>query len=150
MADDGVLIGFSDHPEQLLLHRANRHGLVAGATGTGKTVTLQVLAQGFSDAGVPVFAADVKGDLSGIGRRGAPNEKMLARAQAMNLALNPAAAPVVFWDLFGEQGHPIRATVSEMGPLLLVAHAGAERRAGGRAHRWCSAPPTRKACCCST
>jgi len=119
MADNGVLIGFSDHPEQLLLHRANRHGLVAGATGTGKTVTLQILAQGLSDAGVPVFAADVKGDLSGIGAVGAPNEKMLARAQAMNLELHPAAAPTVFWDLFGEQGHPIRATVSEMGPLLI-------------------------------
>ena len=119
MADTGVLIGFSDHPEQLLLNRANRHGLVAGATGTGKTVTLQILAQGFSDAGVPVFAADVKGDLSGISMIGAPNEKMLARAAAMNLTLNPAAAPTVFWDLFGEAGHPIRATVSEMGPLLI-------------------------------
>jgi hypothetical protein len=119
MADNGVLIGFSNHPEQLLLNRANRHGLVAGATGTGKTVTLQVLAQGLSDAGVPVFAADVKGDLSGIAALGAPNEKMLARAQGMNLALTPAAAPTVFWDLFGEAGHPIRATVSEMGPLLI-------------------------------
>jgi uncharacterized protein len=119
MADTGVLIGFSDHPEQLLLNRANRHGLVAGATGTGKTVTLQILAQGLSDAGVPVFAADVKGDLSGIATVGTPNEKMLARAQGMNLALAPAAAPTVFWDLFGESGHPIRATISEMGPLLI-------------------------------
>jgi len=119
MSDNGVLIGFSDHPEHLLLHRANRHGLVAGATGTGKTVTLQILAQGLSDAGVPVFAADVKGDLAGIGAVGAPNEKMLARARAMDLELHAGAAPTVFWDLFGEQGHPIRATVSEMGPLLL-------------------------------
>ena len=119
MADDGVLIGFSDHPETLRLDRANRHGLVAGATGTGKTVTLQVLAQSFSDAGVPVFAADVKGDLSGIAAPGAPNEKILARAKAMNLEMHPAGAPVVFWDLFGDQGHPIRATVSEMGPLLI-------------------------------
>ena len=119
MADTGVLIGFSDHFENLLLNRANRHGLVAGATGTGKTVTLQILAQGFSDAGVPVFAADVKGDLAGISMVGAPNEKMLARAQAMNLELHPAAAPVVFWDLFGQSGHPIRATISEMGPLLI-------------------------------
>ena len=119
MADDGVVIGFSDHFEMLRLNRANRHGLVAGATGTGKTVTLQILAQGLSDAGVPVFAADVKGDLSGIGAVGAPNEKMLARAGAMNLELRPAAAPVIFWDLFGEQGHPVRATISEMGPLLL-------------------------------
>ena len=119
MADDGVLIGFSDHPEMLRLDRANRHGLVAGATGTGKTVTLQGLAQGFSDAGVPVFAADVKGDLSGISAAGTPNDKMLARAKAMNLELHPAGAPVVFWDLFGAEGHPIRATVSEMGAILL-------------------------------
>ena len=119
MADDGIMIGFSDHPESLRLDRANRHGLVAGATGTGKTVTLQTLAQGFSDAGVPVFAADIKGDLCGIAAAGAPNEKMLARAKAMNLELHPAAAPVVFWDLFGDAGHPIRATVSEMGPLLI-------------------------------
>ena len=117
---NGVLIGFSDHPELLRLDRANRHGVVAGATGTGKTVTLQILAQGLSDAGVPVFAADVKGDLSGIAMAGAPNEKMLARAKAMDLDLQPAAAPVVFWDLFGEAGHPVRTTVSEMGPLLLA------------------------------
>ncbi|WP_091735975.1 helicase HerA-like domain-containing protein [Phenylobacterium immobile] len=120
MGDDGVLIGFSDKPEALRLDRANRHGLVAGATGTGKTVTLQILAQGLSDAGVPVFCADVKGDLSGISQVGAPSEKMLARAQGMNLELHNAAAPVVFWDLFGEQGHPIRATISEMGPLLIA------------------------------
>jgi uncharacterized protein len=119
MSGNSVLIGRSEQPEVLLLHRANRHGLVAGATGTGKTVTLQILAQGLSDAGVPVFAADVKGDLSGIGMAGAPNEKMLARAQAMGLTLEPRAAPTVFWDLFGEQGHPVRATVSEMGPLLI-------------------------------
>ncbi len=119
MSDEGVMIGFSDKPELLRLDRGNRHGLVAGATGTGKTVTLQILAQGFSDAGVPVFAADVKGDLCGIACVGAPNEKMLARAAGMNLTLNPAAAPVVFWDLFGQAGHPIRATVSEMGPLLI-------------------------------
>jgi hypothetical protein len=117
---DGVLIGFSDHPEALRLDRANRHGLVAGATGTGKTVTLQILAQGLSDAGVPVFAADVKGDLSGIAAVGQPSEKMLARAQGMNLDLQPQAAPVVFWDLFGEAGHPVRTTISEMGPLLLA------------------------------
>src|SRR3954467_12881203 len=120
MADGGVLIGFSDKLEYLRLDRANRPGVVAGATGTGKTVTLQILAQGLSDAGVPVFAADVKGDLSGIAAVGAPNEKMLARAQGMNLVLNPAAAPTVFWDLFGQAGHPIRATVSEMGPLLIA------------------------------
>jgi len=119
MSDDGVMIGYSDHPESLRLDRANRHGLVAGATGTGKTVTLQVLAQGFSDVGVPVFAADVKGDLCGVAAAGQPNDKLLARAKGMDLTLHPAAAPVVFWDLFGEAGHPVRATVSEMGPLLI-------------------------------
>jgi DNA helicase HerA-like ATPase len=115
-----VLIGGSGHPETLRLDRANRHGLVAGATGTGKTVTLQILAQGLSDAGVPVFAADVKGDLSGVAAPGEPGEKMLARARAMSLELVPQAAPTLFWDLFGEKGHPIRATVSEVGPLLIA------------------------------
>jgi DNA helicase HerA-like ATPase len=120
VSEPGTLfIGFSDKAETLRLDRTNRHGLVAGATGTGKTVTLQILAQALSDAGVPVFAADVKGDLSGISQPGAPNEKMLARAQGMNLTLTPDAPPTVFWDLFGEKGHPVRATVSEMGPLLL-------------------------------
>ena len=119
-AEPGTLfIGFSDKPETMRLDRSNRHGVVAGATGTGKTITLQVIAQAFSDAGVPVFAADVKGDLSGISQPGTPNDKMLARAAAMNLTLTPAAPPTIFWDLFGQKGHPIRATVSEMGPLLL-------------------------------
>ncbi|MDD3836258.1 MAG: helicase HerA-like domain-containing protein [Phenylobacterium sp.] len=119
MSEDGVLIGQAEAAQLLRLDRANRHGLVAGATGTGKTVTLQILAQGLSDAGVPVFAADVKGDLSGISQPGQPNEKFLARAASMNLELRPEGAPTIFWDLFGEQGHPIRASVSEMGPLLL-------------------------------
>ncbi len=115
-----LFVGKSDAPQFMRLDRANRHGLVAGATGTGKTVTLQILAQGFSDAGVPVFAADVKGDLSGVCMPGTPNEKMLARAAGMELELRPDAPPTVFWDLFGEQGHPVRSTVSEMGPLLLA------------------------------
>ena len=106
-------------PQVLRLDRANRHGLVAGATGTGKTVTLQILAQAFSDHGVPVFAADVKGDLSGICMPGSPNEKMLARAAGMGLELRPDAPPAVFWDLYGEKGHPVRTTISEMGPVLL-------------------------------
>ena len=106
--------------EVLLFNRANRHGVVAGATGTGKTVTLQILAQGFSDAGVPVFCADVKGDLSGIAMPGSPNDKLLARAGGMGLTLQPRAAPTVFWDLYGQKGHPIRTTVSEIGPLLLA------------------------------
>ncbi len=107
-------------PEILLWQRANRHGVIAGATGTGKTVTLQILAQGFSDAGVPVFCADVKGDLSGISQPGAPSEKLIARAAGMGLTLDPKAAPTVFWDLYGQKGHPVRATVSEIGPLLMA------------------------------
>jgi uncharacterized protein len=124
MTDTGVFVGQAETgdklPQILLYTRANRHGLVAGATGTGKTVTLQVIAQELSDAGVPVFAADIKGDLSGIALPGTPNEKLLARAQGMRLDLKPAAAPVIFWDLFGKKGHPIRSTISEMGPLLLA------------------------------
>ena len=116
----GVLVGLGGGEVlSLRLDRANRHGLVAGATGTGKTITLQILAQGLSDAGVPVFAADVKGDLSGVAMAGTPNEKLQARADKMGLSLSPQGAPTVFWDLFGEHGHPIRATVSEVGPLLL-------------------------------
>src|SRR5262249_48787289 len=96
-----------------------RHGLVAGATGTGKTVTLQVLAEGFSRAGVPVFAADVKGDLSGIAAAGEAKDAFVTRAKAMGYAYEPDRFPVMVWDLFGEQGHPVRATISEVGPLLL-------------------------------
>jgi DNA helicase HerA-like ATPase len=119
-APAGLFLGQSDKPELLLWNRANRHGIVAGATGTGKTVTLQIMAQGFSEAGVPVFCADVKGDLSGISQPGSPNEKLLARAAGMNLTLAPKAAPTVFWDLYGQKGHPIRTTVSEIGPLLMA------------------------------
>ena len=98
---------------------ANRHGLIAGATGTGKTVTLQVMAEAFSQIGVPVFAADVKGDLSGISQPGVDNPKIAARVKQLGLQdFSFAGCPVTFWDVFGEQGHPIRATVSEMGPLL--------------------------------
>jgi len=115
-----ILVGLGEGPVTQRLDRSNRHGVVAGATGTGKTVTLQIMAQAFSDAGVPVFAADVKGDLSGIAVPGAPNEKMLARAASMDLTLTPAAPPTIFWDLFGLKGHPIRTTISEMGPVLLA------------------------------
>ncbi len=98
---------------------ANRHGLVAGATGTGKTVTLQVIAEGFSRIGVPVFAADIKGDLSGISQPGADNPKIAARVKKLKLTdFSFSGCPVTFWDVFGEQGHPVRATVSEMGPVL--------------------------------
>ena len=115
-----ILVGLGEGPVTQRLDRSNRHGVVAGATGTGKTVTLQIMAQAFSDAGVPVFAADVKGDLSGIAVPGTPNEKMLARAASMDLTLTPAAPPTIVWDLFGLKGHPIRTTISEMGPVLLA------------------------------
>ena len=110
---------FEGAAERLLLNRANRHGVVAGATGTGKTVTLQIMAQGFSEAGVPVFCADVKGDLSGISQGGGV-EKFAERAGKMGLTLNGKSAPVVFWDLYGQKGHPIRATVTDVGPVLLA------------------------------
>jgi uncharacterized protein len=119
MSAPGILVGQGDVPVHLLFRMANRHGMIAGATGTGKTVTLQTLAEGFSNAGVPVFLADVKGDLAGMSRPGGGNEKLEARAKEMGLTLDYKGFPVVFWDLFGQQGHPIRATVSEMGPLLI-------------------------------
>lgn len=120
MPTEPILVARRDAADLALLpHLANRHGLVAGATGTGKTVTLRVLAEGFSRIGVPVFLADVKGDLSGLARPGGDSPKVLERAKALGLALQPAAAPVAFLDVFGEQGHPLRTTVSEMGPLLL-------------------------------
>src|SRR5512136_323803 len=104
----------------ILPKMANRHGLIAGATGTGKTVTLRVLAEQFSNIGVPVFMADVKGDLSGLPFPGGDNPKVVERAKKLGLSdFSPQAYPGVFWDVFGEQGHPVRATVSEMGPLLL-------------------------------
>ena len=118
--------GVPDYGTQqyLSLKYANRHGLVAGATGTGKTVTLQIMAEGFANAGVPVFLSDVKGDLSGLAMAGDPNHKLNApfteRAKKIGFAdFKYEAFPVTFWDLFGEQGHPVRATVSDMGPLLL-------------------------------
>ena len=105
---------------RLLPQMANRHGLVAGATGTGKTVTLQVLAEAFSSIGVPVFAADIKGDLSGVSQPGGGNEKVDTRVEQLGLAPWAfAGSPVMFWDVFGEQGHPVRTTASEVGPLLL-------------------------------
>jgi DNA helicase HerA-like ATPase len=117
--DDRIFVGKGTKAEYLTLKLANRHGLVTGATGTGKTVTLQVLAEGFSRAGVPVFAADIKGDLSGIAASGAPSEALIKRAKTLGFDYEPDEFPVVFWDLFGEQGHPIRAALFELGPLLL-------------------------------
>jgi DNA helicase HerA-like ATPase len=107
--------------QSLALKRANRHGLIAGATGTGKTVTLQVLAEQFAAAGVNVFAADIKGDLSGIAVPGDPAPAWAsARAEEIGMPLAPGAAAVTFWDVYGELGHPIRTTVWEMGPVLMA------------------------------
>ena len=120
MSDETIFIGGSGKDEVLHLKRANRHGLVTGATGTGKTVTLQILAEGFSSAGVPVFAADVKGDLSGIAKAGEAKDFLFKRAEKIGFddyGFDPF--PVIFWDLFGKKGHPVRTTISEMGPLLL-------------------------------
>lgn len=117
--DKAIFIGKGDQSAFLTLALANRHGLVTGATGTGKTVSLQVMAEGFARAGVPVFAADIKGDLSGIAETGEAKDFILNRAKEMALDFKPDQFSTVFWDVFGEQGHPVRATVSEMGPLLL-------------------------------
>ncbi|HEY2118454.1 MAG TPA: helicase HerA-like domain-containing protein [Candidatus Acidoferrum sp.] len=116
-----LLIAQSKEPLYLLPRMANRHGLVAGATGTGKTVTLQVMAEAFSSIGVPVFAADVKGDLSGVSQPAAENPKIAERVKKLKLTnFAFAGCPATCWDVFGEQGHPVRATISEMGPLLLA------------------------------
>ncbi|MGN7291936.1 helicase HerA-like C-terminal domain-containing protein [Rhizobium sp. SAFR-030] len=123
-----LLVGGSRNPDETLkkpeyldLKFGNRHGLVTGATGTGKTVTLQVLAEGFSAAGVPVFCSDIKGDLSGIAAVGEPKDFLLKRAEAIQFAeYDNAAFPTIFWDLYGEKGHRVRSTVAEMGPLLLA------------------------------
>jgi DNA helicase HerA-like ATPase len=117
---DPLLIAKGDNALYLLPGMSNRHGLVAGATGTGKTVTLQVMAESLSRIGVPVFAADVKGDLSGISQAGQDNPKLRDRVKKLGLTdFSFAACPVTFWDVFGEQGHPVRTTISEMGPLLM-------------------------------
>jgi DNA helicase HerA-like ATPase len=116
---ESVYIGQSNKPEFILLRLANRHGLITGATGTGKTVTLQGLAEAFSDQGVPVFCADVKGDLSGVAEAGVAKGWIEGRAKLIGYDVEFEAYPVIFWDLFGEKGHPIRTTVSELGPLLL-------------------------------
>ena len=119
---DPIFIGSAAGQALYLLPKmANRHGLIAGATGTGKTITLQGLAEGFSHLGVPVFMADVKGDLSGIGQPGSTTPKLQERIKLLGLNdFNFTGCPVAFWDVFGEQGHPVRTTVSEMGPLLLA------------------------------
>lgn len=123
MPDSSQLVIGADlagQPIAQALRLANRHGLVAGATGTGKTVTLQRLAETFSDAGVAVFAADIKGDLCGLGAAGNPQGKVAERIAGMSwLGHKPQAYPVTLWDIHGKSGHPLRTTLSEMGPLLL-------------------------------
>jgi len=120
LVDGKIYLGTSTRPEYLSLKYGNRHGLVTGATGTGKTVTLQALAEGFAAAGVPVFAADIKGDLSGVAKGQPIQEWQTKRAEDIGFTdYTNDSFPVVFWDLFGKQGHPVRATISEMGPVLL-------------------------------
>ncbi len=141
MSDESkrILLGGTGHEAmpQVFLRgdMANRHGLVAGATGTGKTVTLQVLAEGFSRLGVPVFAADVKGDLSGISAAAAPHPKVQQRIEKIGItSYSPQGSPVLLWDVFGKTGHPVRTTISEMGPLLLSRLLGLNDTQDGVLH----------------
>jgi DNA helicase HerA-like ATPase len=122
MSDDpAIFVGASDADQFLLLKYANRHGLIAGATGTGKTVTLQTIAEGFSTYGVPVFMADVKGDLSGVSQAGGDNPHAIERARQLKIeGYAGRAFPTIYWDLFGDKGHPVRTTVTEIGPVLMA------------------------------
>src|SRR6185295_8437908 len=132
MPNDPIFIAKAKEPVYLLPKMANRHGLIAGATGTGKTVTLQTLAENFSARGVPVFMADVKGDLAGLSQPGGNNPKVVVRAKELGISdFKGEAFPVVFWDVFGQNGHPVRATVSEMGPLLLARLLGLNETQAG-------------------
>ena len=126
-----LLVAKADSDLCLLPQFANRHGLIAGATGTGKTVTLQRIAEGLSRIGVPVFMADVKGDLTGMGQTGEPTGKLKERIDQLKVEVALEACPVVLWDAFGAQGHPVRATVSEMGPLLLARMLGLNETQAG-------------------
>jgi hypothetical protein len=120
-AIEPILLGKGEKLVHLLPRYANRHGLITGATGTGKTVTMQVLAEGFSRIGVPVFLADIKGDVAGLSQAITPHPRIDERLAVIGIeGFTPAASPVVFWDIFGRDGHPVRTTVSEMGPLLLA------------------------------
>ncbi len=117
---DRILLGKGDRQVHLLAKYGNRHGLVAGATGTGKTVSLLVLAEGFSRMGVPVFMADVKGDVAGLAMPGSPGDRIRERVESIGITdYSQEASPVLFWDLYGRKGHPVRTTISEMGPTLL-------------------------------
>ena len=134
--DKQILLGAGASQVCLDPRYANRHGLIAGATGTGKAVTLQVMAESFSRMGVPVFVSDIKGDLSGISQPGSPHPKIDERIQKIGITdFQFTAAPTVFWDLFGVQGHPIRATISDMGPLLLARLLDLNDTQEGVAHR---------------
>src|SRR6478735_5861377 len=117
---EGPLIAKEKSECRILPGMANRHGLIAGATGTGKTVTLRVLAENFSRLGVPVFLADVKGDLGGLAKPGGTSSRVKERAQVLGQPVAPNGFPTVFWDVFGKKGHPVRSTITEMGPLLLA------------------------------
>jgi DNA helicase HerA-like ATPase len=117
---ENIFLGKGDIDVYLQANLANRHGMVAGATGTGKSVSLMVMAEGFSRLGVPVFLADVKGDLAGLTQAGTSNGKIATRAQKLGITWTAQANPVVFWDIYGEKGHPVRTTLSEMGPILLA------------------------------
>ena len=136
LLNGNILVGTSnDGAVSFLPSMANRHGLIAGATGTGKTVTLQVLAEGFSQLGVPVFMADVKGDLAGLCAPGQGNSKIDSRLASCGVSHFPfRACPVTFWDVYGEKGHPVRTTVSEMGPLLLARMLGLNETQTGVLH----------------
>jgi DNA helicase HerA-like ATPase len=130
---DGLEIAKGKDVCAILPHMANRHGLIAGATGTGKTVTLRVIAEKLSQVGVPVFMADVKGDLSGIARPGQDNPKISERLKTLSLeqTFQFHGYPVVFWDLLGKQGHPVRTTASDMGPLLMARLLNLNETQGG-------------------
>ena len=118
--DSKILLGKGEQHVFLHPRMANRHGLIAGATGTGKTITLEVMAEGFSEIGVPVFLADVKGDISGMCRPGAMNDNLRHRLDKLGISdFQFKSFPVRFWDVYGEAGHPVRTTISEMGPMLL-------------------------------
>jgi len=124
MTQDSIFIGGGGEaygePQELLLRYGNRHGLIAGATGTGKTITMQIMAEAYSRAGVPVFLTDIKGDVGGMAVAGEPRDAFARRAETIGLEdIGYSAMPVTFWDLFGQHGHPVRTTVAEMGPLLL-------------------------------
>ncbi len=122
MANQSIYLGKGDHEQSLLLRQANRHGLIAGATGTGKTVSLRILAEGFSRQGIPVFLADAKGDLSGLAKACEAKPKFEERARIVGYAdYETTPFPLIFWDLYGKQGHPVRATIQNMGPLLLAS-----------------------------